>query len=500
MFGFLLRPSPPLIPSLSIIAIYAAVCLLWIGFASGIAPNIIAAAYNERSLPILNWAFQGHTSLPLEHYLGRWNAMAAAVPIAMMLHLVIVLCIRSMDRKTPPPDASRARLRINFALTLFSAAFLALTALSWAQGDYPGYVDEWTAVLDGRDPWLTPNSRKLSNAYGPLFNALAPLIWINPLANKLLFAFSYLAFVIWLIKQHLPSRGLSAPWWPWLGLWLLNPFPWVELAYFGYFDVLVGLACVAAVHCLLRKKDAVSGAYLGLGVLLKYMPIAILPFLVLSERRLHVRLLGFCLATFILGFGVSLVIWGPSTFLPLTFAASRYSHWSIYDALAVRHSPLRLVWDSSQLETLDCLEKPLLVMAGLGVFAWCMLRRTGPALSATLAILVTLLFYRAGYINYQMVPFLLISYWVVSEWQELRTHHALGTLLGGYFGLLAILELVHWTNFPEDALYSNIVIFKFLLGCALFVGLVWFSARLQPHHRGASDCGSRSATRRATLQ
>ena len=95
--------------------------------------------------------------------------------------------------------------------------------------------------------------------------------------------------------------------------------------------------------------------------------------------------------------------------------------------------------------SLDWLEKPFLVTAGLGVFAWCVLRRTGPALSATLAILVTLLFYRSGYFNYQMVPFLLISYWVVSEWQQLREHSGLAALLGGYFGVLAIFELVHWS-------------------------------------------------------
>ena len=41
-----------------LIAIYAIMCLLWIGFADGVAPNIIAAAYNERSLSVLNWLFK----------------------------------------------------------------------------------------------------------------------------------------------------------------------------------------------------------------------------------------------------------------------------------------------------------------------------------------------------------------------------------------------------------------------------------------------------------
>ena len=52
------------------------------------------------------------------------------------------------------------------------------------------------------------------NAYGPLFNVLAPLVWVNPLANKLLFAFSYLVYVIWLIKDFAPRRGFVALSWP----------------------------------------------------------------------------------------------------------------------------------------------------------------------------------------------------------------------------------------------------------------------------------------------
>jgi hypothetical protein len=61
------------------------------------------------------------------------------------------------------------------------------------------------------------------------------------------------------------------------------------------------------------------------------------------------------------------------------------------------------------------LEKPLLLAAGLGEFAWCIVRQTEPALSAALAVLITLLLYRVGYINYEMVLFFLISYWAVYE-------------------------------------------------------------------------------------
>jgi hypothetical protein len=488
MSSRLFRPPVPLL------AIYAIVLLLWIRFADWTALSLSSAVYDERSLSVLNWFFKNHRSLPLEHSLDRWSVFSAAVSIAIVLHLAIVLLIWYIDRKHRlPPDTTRTYSRINFILIAFSAAFFAVTVLSWAQGDYKDYYqDEWMVVLSGGDPWLC--GRPLNpacNSYGPLFNALAPLVWINPLTNKLLFAFSYLAYVIWLIKDLAPRRGLLALSWPWLSLWILNPFPWEEIAYFGYFDVLVALACVAAVHSLISKRDGVSGSYLAVGVLLKYMPIVILPFLVFSQRRFHVRLFSICVGVVIFGLVVSTLIWGTSTFMPLALAALRRPRWSIYDVLASPHSPLRLFWDWPKLAFLDWLEKPLLVTAGLAVFVWCALRRTGPALSATLAILVILLFFRTGTFNYQMVPFLLISYWVVSEWEQLRENSALAALLGGYFGVLAIFELFAWSAIPKvtyrdgDMLYSAIVVLKFILNCALLVYLLQFSARRRSdYHHG----------------
>ena len=261
--------------------------------------------------------------------------------------------------------------------------------------------------------------------------------------------------------------------WPWVGFWLLNPLPWVEIAYSGYFDVLVSLACVAAVHSLVRSKEGASGTYLAVGILLKFMPIVILPFLVFSERRFHFRLLCFCIGVVFVGFAVSFFIWGTSTFLPLTFAATRKSAGSIYVVLASTHSPLRLFWDTPNVDWLD---KPLLLTAGLGVFAWCIHRQTEPALSSALAVLVTLLFYRIGFFNYQIVFFSLSSYWAVSKWAQFKEHHVLAALLVVYFGFLGIVFIADWIETWSSIaiFYSNIVVFlfKFLLGCALFAGLV----------------------------
>ena len=431
-----------------LIAIYAAVCLFWVEFADWVASNI--GTYDELKPSRLD--------------------LAAAALLAAVLYILIVIFIFWMDRKHQVrfADTAQPYLHPNVTLVVFSAAFLTVAVLSGIQGDYKFHLHEWTAVLGGHDPW---ERGTWDNNYGPLFNALAPLAWVNPLANKLLFAFAYLVFIVWLIKDFAPRRGFVTLSWPFVGLWLLNPFPWEQIAYCGYFDVLVSLACVAAVHYLVRNKDVAAGTCLALGVLLKYMPIVILPFLVFSDRRFHFRLLISCVAVVILGLIFSVFTWGTSTFLPLTVAATRNSVWSIYIALPSTHSPLQPFLHT---QNVDWLDKPLLLAAGLGTFMWCIVHRVEPALSSTLGILVTLLFYRVGYANYQMVLFSLVLYWVVSTGAQFKNHSFLAMLLIGYFGFLSISNLAFWSGLVGSIFYSNIVVvlLQFLLGCALLVSLI----------------------------
>jgi hypothetical protein len=451
--------------SLVVIAIYAAFCLAWIGFAQWIVPT--------------NWSFSDHSASSGQHYLDRWAVFARAVPLAAILHLIVVLYIERIRRKHQALVRDRERLnaRVDAALILVSAVFLALTILTGVQSDYEQKLAVWMDVLAGRDPWLNLSASSF-NSYGPLFNVLAPLVWISPLANKLLFAFSYLIYVIWLIEDFWLCRRRAALSWRWVTFWLLFPFPWVEIAYLGFFDSLVALSCVAAVHARVKGKDGVSGISLALGILLKYMPVVILPFLALDERRFRVRLFISCIACVVVGLLASFLIWGPSTFTPLIFAATRPPLWSLYPLLESTYSPLQWFWDSPNVEWL---EKPLLLTAGTVLLVWYMGRRPEPALAATLAILVTLLFYRVGINNYQIVLFYLISYWAVSEWEQLREHLALVILLGSYFGLLAVIDLAYWLGFGY-IYYSTmvVVLFKFVIGSMLVVALAQFSPLRSP--------------------
>jgi hypothetical protein len=396
---------------------------------------------------------------------------AAAVLIATILHLMIVLFIASFggDHRPKAFDAAKKDACGNIVLIGFSAVFLAATAIIGSAGDYRAYTSQWASILQGHQPWNL-NEHDF-NAYGPLFNVLAPLIWFNPVANKLLFAFSYLVYVIWLIKGYAPKRGLEVSEWFWAGFLLLNLFPWEQIAYYGYFDVLVGLACVASIHSFVGRKDALSGTYLASGILLKFMPIVILPFLAFDRRRFHFRFVVGCVASLVLGFLASILIWGASTFTPIVFAATRRSsNTSIYSVMNSTHWLLWVTPDAARMEP------PLLLAAGLALFAWCMLRQVGPLLSSTLAILVTLLFYRVGFCNYLMVFFCLVTYWAVSEWQRFRNRIVLAVLLFGYFNFLAITDFAWWWGIRRNIFHSATAndLLMFLLGCWVLVELLRF--------------------------
>jgi hypothetical protein len=76
-----------------------------------------------------------------------------------------------------------------------------------------------------------------------------------------------------------------------------------------------------------------------------------------------------------------------------------------------------------------------------------------------------------------MVLFLLVSYWGVCRWHQLKEHSVLVVLLLAYFGFLAVMDTAIWLGFVGYARYSMVVVLcQFLLGCAVLASLIGFSA------------------------
>ncbi len=465
--------------ALSLIALYAVILAGWFAFARWVASAINAGAHQGRGAGVLNRLVQATESAPpwATTVLDRWQQFSGAVLFAGLFHLAIVLLICLHDPASTGQGASQRRGMqrwVNPVFILLSFAFLALTVQRGIIQDYSLYLQMWREVWLGHDPWFFAYGvfgKYPQNAYGPLFNILAIPALVNWLLPKLLCAGAYLVFAIWLIKERGKDRRQAGLLGPLLIIWFWMPYCWVELASFGHFDVLVGLLCVAAVEARVRQRDVLSGVCLGLGVLLKFMPIVLVPFLILDRGRPRYRLLSAAAVTVALGLGISVLLWGPSTFRPLIFAAGRASHHlSIYRFLKGTHSPLQ--WLDFN-ENLDQAAPLFMLMALLRAWQFVRKRLIEPTPAAVLAVLVTLMFYQVGFAQYYMVLFVLASYWLMSARAAIRGEMLLWIALGCYFGWLSIFDII-LSKFDIDStgMQEWIGLPTFLLGCFLLVGIV----------------------------
>lgn len=417
--------------------------------------------------------------------------------VALALSLAFTLGLGRWDDQRlaeRPPETRTRHHWVNVVLIVVATCFIAITLMSGELHDYILYQGFWTVVRRGEDPWFIENGfwgLQPPNAYGPLFNPLAYLTVIHRLAPKLLFALAYIAPAV-VFTKGLATRGRTS-WLAAVGLiaWAWTPFAWIEVAVRGHFDVLVGLASVLAVHARRRDRDFSCASALAVGVLLKYIPIVLLPFLALDRGRIRVRLVLLTSALIALGLGLSCLVWGPSTFAPLGFAATRFSTYlSIFRFLRGRYSPLQAAGYPVDLDRY-CL--PILALALLGAWWWCRTRRTDPATAAVLAMLLTMLLYRNGFPQYQMVLLMLTSYWIAEEWGRRRRRTALALALAAYFGWLVAFELVYyWIEDTSPRFEEAVGLPTFVLGCLLVACIVRSEPTAAADEPGSEICDPRA--------
>jgi Glycosyltransferase family 87 len=492
----------------SLVALYAFLAVGWAAVAVWVVPPLLAA---ERS---------GRVAAALKHYLhifatpylardtaGRWRELAGAVLIAIILHLTIVLTLRQFDLRAAigrsSPDA-RVDRRVSFWLTIISLVFLTVTVVCGPIHDYYFYLQMWYEVRQGHDPWffvVGANGNVPLNAYGPLFNLLAGPAWIVPLAPKLLFAHTYILFAVWHIKSLTSSRRPSAVSMVMLTALFWNPFPWVEIAIRGHFDILVALFCLGAIRAWARGHDFPSANCLALGVLLKYFPVVLLPFLALDRGRLRVRFLILAVVTIALGLGLSFAFWGPTMYSPLNFVATRRSEClSIFRFIRGLYSPIQRFIDPPGI---DQLAPVVMFVAVLRAWSWYRVGHSDIESACVVAVTTTALLYQTGFPQYHMLPFALGASWTVRYWDVLRGQVARGIAIGSYFGWLAGFDVYYLIIDDRSPFYLTVVeeiigLPTFVVGCA-FLAAVVLSARREdqrvidgPESGGAVGSGAAS--------
>ena len=374
--------------------------------------------------------FRLRNSLPLNVYInvpvlparaGSWSFFFAAWGIMLLSVLFVVLIFVGLENS--PPSKRALRKTINniaeqpkYQYGLMAALFLCAAALAITTGfrhDYVAFSLQWAAILQGADPWNLDDSIPV-NAYGPLFNTLAILFAIHPLAPKLLFCVAWLGSAAYLVKV-LSQRYRKSPLVMLAGVFclFLNPFFWLTISEYGLFDILPAISCLGAIALSSRRRFYWAGFILGIGVLLKFYPIVLLPFLMVESRRLKIAPALSCIGTVGLGFLISVVVWGQSTFSPFLFAHERESKTlSIFMFLRGKISPLRLFVDQPNLDAYSTYAIVLFVGLVL-ILVWT--RKLEISLSAIAGMLTTLAFYKVGHSQFYTSIFLMIPFWYATS-------------------------------------------------------------------------------------
>ncbi len=379
-----------------ILGLFAADCFV---------PGLIESAYDGKGPARANQFFAArrdrHT---LEHYLLLWRNFRDACAIASIAYVFILAIIGRSVRSG----------RLRGFLVVFAAFFLGMTVLWGPRQDYVAHLKIWEEANAGRDPWwIQPESGIVLNAYGPLFETLAPLVRINPLAPKILFSSAFLIYAIFTLTLAANHPAFDRNRFRLLAAWLANPFFWLEIAFYGHFDVIAGLFVLGAIHAMHSRAQMVSGTLLGLGFLLKFVPGVLVPFLAFEYRgrwRANGRFLIASTAVISGGMAIAWKVWGESVFRPLAFVSTRGSSLlSIWRYLKGPCSPLALAGSSPP--DLDRYATPALMIALLATWAMTSKRRSEMTHASLCALMVTVLFYRVGFVQYQMFPFLLLPLW-----------------------------------------------------------------------------------------
>lgn len=185
------------------------------------------------------------------------------------------------------------------------------------QHDYKAYITQWQLLLNGDPPWST------NNAYGPLHTILGYLLPLGPLAPKFLIVGFMLISNILLVKELLKTRELDSIHLVYL---LCVPANILVIGMGVIYGLNDGLVAALMVFAVLSKRKGFSfftGLLIALAGLLKFYPILTLPFFGLNKGLLDWKIIFSGAITFLIGFLISIIIWGTGPITPILFNTGR---------------------------------------------------------------------------------------------------------------------------------------------------------------------------------
>lgn len=259
---------------------------------------------------------------------------------------------------------------------VFSFLYIAVAIFSPLVGDYCPYLQHWKNVYLGLDPWILyqivhelPGGRWINfcshsftqigphdyivwaNTYGPLHNVYGLTSIIFPTIPRVIGTVLYLIVVREILEKIRAQDSLSdtGRFWLYLGIFG-NPFALALVAIIGGNDVYVAFFICAAIFALKRRNSALAGIAIGLGALIKFYPLYLVPFLAIDRRHLNIKFAMAAGLTFTIGMALAYLHWGALIFRPLTWNVDRGATPSsiIYLVTAALHAAFHVTISSSR--------------------------------------------------------------------------------------------------------------------------------------------------------
>tara|TARA_B100000886_G_scaffold333691_1_gene288143 strand:- start:918 stop:2204 length:1287 start_codon:yes stop_codon:yes gene_type:complete len=199
--------------------------------------------------------------------------------------------------------------------------------------DYKAYLNHWTIINQGLDPWTGTD-----NVYLPIHNVFAPLASINNSLPKIVFVFifaipMYLSSIFPLnFKREMDIFSKIKI----FAVFAFSPFCILITSYYGLNDTPVAGLIVLSLYLSLsnhkKQNSLLSGISLALATMIKVYPIFIAPLFIFRKKRIDITFFTSYFLSIIGIFFSSIIIWGKSTLKPFLWATEMHSkHLSFFN-------------------------------------------------------------------------------------------------------------------------------------------------------------------------
>lgn len=207
--------------------------------------------------------------------------------------------------------------------------------------------------MSGNDPWIGTD-----NAYGIAYNLFGVFNAIHNKLPKLIFLMTYLIAVRYIINycQRIgfdQTKIVSCT-------LLLNPLFWIFIVINGSNDAFVAGTTALSLVAILNQRPKTAGTLLAIGSSFKFMPLFLIPFLLMEKKEGNYKLLhsftGTVLVFLVIGYG----LWGTSILEPFFFGSERQSKmFSVFRFVRGEFQPFEILG----ITNLDSYSVPLMLIS-----------------------------------------------------------------------------------------------------------------------------------------